>query len=114
VTSHSLLGQPRKQSESIKIADLFVATLQEKLQRYKEKFEEEQSKSDFQSMTSVPFFDIDYESVLRFATKSPDKIDIKFIDEHLLLVKDIFGLRNLADSIIHLKNQSIIPLGMLV
>jgi len=64
-------------------------------------------------MTSVPFFDIDFESILRFATKSADKINIKFIDEHLDLIKDIFGLRNLSESIIHLKNQSIIPLGSL-
>ena len=113
VTSHSLLGQPRKQNDSFKIADLFVSTLQDKLQKYKNKYQEEQSKSGFQSMTSVPFFDIDFETILRFATKTPDKIDIKIVDAHLDLIKDIFGLRNLPDSIIHLKNQSIIPLGKL-
>jgi hypothetical protein len=114
VTSHSLLGQPRKQKESMQIADLFVSTLQDKIEKYKTTHQAEQAKSGFQSMTSIPFFDIDFETVLRFATKAADKINVKFIDDHLELIKDIFGLRNLQGSIVHLKNQSIIPLGYLL
>ena len=76
-----------------------------------------------QSITSIPFFDIDFGNVLRTSLtlgfiedsniSSNKKLTLQDVDNHLSLFKDIFGINCISDSISELKNQSFVPLDCL-
>ena len=64
--------------------------------------------------TCVPFFDIEYSSILAEATGQTGKgyrATFAKINQHLPLFKDIFGLQCVDKSISELRNQSFVPLG---
>lgn len=68
------------------------------------------------SMTSIPFFDISYKSILQALGETYNETEeptLAQVQKHLDCFKKIFGLTKIGDSIISLKNQSIVPLEWL-
>lgn len=66
--------------------------------------------------STVPFFDINFKFVLKELSEQKDQeeaLSLEAIDGKLEAIKDLFGIKNLENSIIHLKNQSLVPLGWL-
>jgi hypothetical protein len=64
--------------------------------------------------TCVPFFDIEYSSILAEVTGQTGKgyrATFAKINQHLDIFKDIFGLKCVNNSISELRNQSFVPLG---
>lgn len=111
INSTTLVGEERTTVENIKLADHFVEVLTSRLQRYRETAEKEKETPGHSSMTCVPFFDIDFDTVLKFKTKKDEEVNIEAIDKNLDTFKDMFGLKGIENSIVELRNQSVLNLG---
>lgn len=93
--------------------------LSEGIQKRQEecKFNFEETKPDkknvaIASATSIPFFDINFEAILKKKFGSIDElISLEIVDKNLELFKKLFGIDKSAQSIEELKNQSSEPLG---
>lgn len=112
----ALDGQPWSNDERKKQAELIVNCIHRKAFARADAHPVALEKNS--SMTSVPFFDIDFSAVLnpeahRSPTHSGPRVTLDQVNKNLDLFKDLFGLHTIKESIFELKNQSFVPLDCL-
>jgi len=178
VNTNTLAGVKRTSKDKAQQADHFICTLQQKITKYIEKSKGGAGKdARAHSMTSLPFFDIDYPVLMEYCPKKgssgkgerveklvvknsaesgqkddeksqdnsennasdkgemnvqqiqqgdlkekmgeepeqeiEEELTLEEVDKHIDVIKKIFGLNHLGDSIVDLKNQSMVPLEFL-
>ena len=106
INNHSMQGKERLIEEQRKIAKLLASTIKEKKESYKAANYDEKK---FPSVTTLPFYDIDYSAVLQELGEEGEP-KLASAERQFAKLKELFGLRNM-DSIVDLHNQSIVPLG---
>lgn len=113
INSHNLTGERLSEDKQEEIADLLIATVEKRIFRAKHEADKKPNKGQVQSMTSVPFFDINYQNLLSvLSPASSDSPDLATVDRHLPILKELFGLKTLGDTLAPLSNQSIYSLGI--
>lgn len=99
-------------------ADIFLEHLSTRLENYRKTHTPSSSpkKKGSTSSTSVPFFDIEYRSIVEFLEggKLLRDLELGEVEKRLPLLKDMFGLHAIKKSIVELRNQSVVPLGSLL
>lgn len=105
-------GTPWSNEQRRKQAELIVSRIQTKVS---DRTGSSSPRESHPSMTSVPFFDIDFSAVLHphgstINTKATLKVSLTEVDANLPLFADLFRLNCLRSSITELKNQSFTPL----
>lgn len=111
--SGALDGDPWSNDERRKQAELIVARIQMKTA---DRQGSHSPRGNHPSMTCVPFFDIDFGTIMHPHGDSPpskvhQRITLAEVDQKLELFKEVFGLSCITDSILELKNQSFTPLN---
>ncbi len=109
-------GDIKTEIERSHEADTFIAEIQRRIKEHLEKNTEKiASGQKIQpSITTVPFFDIEYKLILQEIGETiQEDVTLEQVEKHLTLLKKYFGLKNL-ESIHMLKNQSICPIGNII
>lgn len=109
----ALDGKAWNNDERRKQAELIVSRIQTKIN---ERHESNSPRGKHPSMTCVPYFDIDFSSVLHPhdespPSKAPLRITLHEVNSNLDLFKEVFGIKFIKESILELKNQSFTPLN---
>lgn len=112
----TLTGQAKDKAYIEEEADAFISQLTARLQHFRATHTAELSpkkKKGGASATTVPFFDIEYQNIVESLTGHPLDHDLELteVEQHLPLLRDMFGLKFLKKSIAELKNESVVPLG---
>lgn len=112
INAYSLLGEPLSQDKQEEIADYLISALEARIFKVKHENAQTASKNKTQSMTTVPYFDINYHNLISILNPGLENTPtLEQVNKHLPILKEMFGLHSLGDSIAHLSNQSIYPLG---
>lgn len=112
INSHSLTGEQLSQDKQEEIADQLITAVEKRVFKAKHGTHSSTSVSQVQSMTSVPFFDINFENILSILVPDPQmRPNLEVVNNNLHIFKQLFGLHHLQETIALLPNQSIYPLG---
>lgn len=112
INAFSLTGELLSQDKQEEIADQLIATIEKRVFKAKNGTHISTNDSTVQSMTSVPFFDINFENILSILIPGyQERPNLGIIDKNLQIFRQLFGLRLLGETIAFLPNQSIYPLG---
>ena len=111
----TLTGDKKSQNYREVESQIFLDHLSKRLAKYRKSHTPSSSpkKKGSTSSTSVPFFDIEYRSIIEYLEggKLLRELELGEVEKRLPLFKDMFGLKSIKKSIVELRNQSVVPLG---
>ena len=114
-----IMGGWWKNEDRKKNGMVFINKLKEQIKRVKGGSNRiiEAGAREQMGSTCVPFFDIEYSNILGSLLGEKSKgfrATHSTINKHIEVFKDIFGLKCIDRSISELRNQSFVPLGILI